>query len=189
MKNSNVKKLTVSAVFIALATALSFIKLWTNPWGGSVTLLSMLPIVLISVIFGTPWGVFCAFVYSMVQVGVDIGGMMAWGMDARMWFGALVFDYLLAYTVIGIAGMLRKKGTWGICLGTSVALILRFLSHFISGYIFFDIWMPETFKNVAIYSVVYNGTYMLPELITTVIAVFILSRTSTLKRIGDIVNR
>ena len=189
MKNVYIRRLTVSAVFIALATALSFIKLWTNPWGGSVTLLSMLPIVLLSVMFGVPWGLFSALVYAMLQIGVDIAGMMSWGMDARLWIAAIVFDYLLAYTVIGVAGIFRKKGAVGVCLGTAAALALRFVSHFVSGYFFFDIWMPETFSNSAVYSVVYNGTYMLPELIATVIAVFALYKTNTVKRLVDMVNK
>ena len=183
MKKANVKKIAVSAMLIALGTVLSLIKIWTNPWGGSVTLLSMVPIVLISVMFGVPWGLFSSFVYAMIQIAVDIAGMMAWGMDARMWIGAMVFDYTLAYTAIGLAGVFRKKGVVGICGGTVVALCVRFLSHFISGYIFFDIWMPETFSNPAVYSVVYNGTYMLPELITTVIAIMVLYKTNTVSRI------
>ncbi len=188
MKKTNIRKLTVSAVFIALAAVLSLIKLWTNPWGGSVTLMSMVPIVLISVMFGVRWGLFSSFVYALIQIGLDIAGMMAWGMDARMWIGAIVFDYLVAYTVVGLAGVFRKKGAVGICIGTGMALSLRFVSHFISGYIFFDVWMPETFSHPAVYSVVYNGTYMLPELITTVLAIFILYQTSTVKRMNDIVN-
>jgi thiamine transporter len=172
-------------MFIAVGVVLSFIKLWTNPWGGSVTLLSMLPIVLISVMFKVPWGLFTALLFALLQIGVDISGMMAWGMDVRMWIGAIVFDYLLAYTVIGLSGMFAKKGTAGICIGTAIAIALRFVSHFISGYIFFDVWMPETFSHPAVYSVIYNGTYMLPELIATVIAVFLLCKTGTVKRIGD----
>lgn len=189
MKNIQLKRLTVSAVFIALATVLSFIKLWTNPWGGSVTLMSMVPVVLLSVMFGTRWGLFSAFVFSLVQIGVDIAGMMGWGMDVRMWIGAILFDYLIAYTVIGLSGVFASKGTGGICAGIAISLVLRFLSHFISGYIFFDIWMPETFENPALYSVVYNGTYMLPELISTLLAVIILYKTSTMKRLMSIIEK
>ncbi len=188
MKKSNIRKLTVSAILIALAAVLSLIKIWQNPWGGSVTLLSMVPVVLIAVIFGTRWGLFCSFVYAIIQIGIDIAGMMGWGMDARMWIGAIVFDYLVAYTAVGLSGILRKKGAIGICLGTGLALVIRFISHFISGYIFFDIWMPETFSHPALYSVVYNGTYMLPELITTVLAILILYKTSTVKRMNNIIN-
>ena len=188
MERNNLRRLTVTAIMLALATVLSLIKIWSNPWGGSVTLFSMVPIVLVSVMFGAGWGTFSAFVYALIQIGVDIAGMMAWGMDARMWFGALVFDYLVAYTAVGIAGVFRSKGGAGICLGTALALAVRFVSHFISGYIFFDVWMPEEFTNPAIYSVVYNGTYMLPELIMTVAAVILLYKTKTIKRIQELVN-
>ncbi|MBQ1186439.1 MAG: energy-coupled thiamine transporter ThiT [Clostridia bacterium] len=183
MKKSNTRKIAVSAMLIALGAVLSLIKIWTNPWGGSVTMLSMVPIVLISVMFGTPWGLFSSFVYALVQIGVDLAGMMGWGMDVRMWVGAIVFDYLLAYTAIGLAGVFRKKGAAGACVGTVIALCVRFVSHFISGYIFFDIWMPETFSNPAVYSVVYNGTYMLPELVSTAVVVVVLYKTNAIKRI------
>lgn len=183
MKKANIRRITVAAILIALGAVLSLIKIWTNPWGGSVTFLSMVPIVLISVMFGVPWGLFSSFVYSLVQIALDLAGMMAWGMDARMWIGAIVFDYIVAYTAIGLAGLFRKNGVTGVCIGVAVALGVRFVSHFISGYIFFDIWMPESFSNPAIYSVVYNGTYMLPELVSTVIAIIILYKTNAIKRL------
>lgn len=189
MKKSSIKRLAVSAIFIALAAVLSFVKIWQNPWGGSITLLSMVPIVLISALFGVRWGVFSSFVYALVQIALDVTGMMSWGMDARMWAGGIIFDYLIAYTAIGLAGVFRNKGSFGLCAGTVFALVVRFISHAISGCIFFDVWMPETFDNVFIYTVVYNGTYMLPEIIFTAIAIFILYKTNTIKRISEIVNR
>ena len=181
MKKVNIKKIAVSGILIALAAVLSLIKIFPLPLGGSVTLLSMLPIVLISIAFGSSWGLFSAFVYALVQVGLDLAGMMGWGMDARMWLGALVFDYLLAYTAIGLAGLFRKKGFVGVCLGTVLALSVRFLSHIISGCIFFAIWSP--WDNPYIYSICYNGAYMLPELATTLIAVIILYKTGAIKRL------
>ena len=187
MEKSNIRRLCVTAIMLALSAVLSLIKIWSNPWGGSVTLFSIVPIVLISLMFSLPWGLFASFVYALIQIGVDIAGMMAWGMDVRMWIGAIVFDYLLAYTVIGLSGAFAKKGTAGIIFGTSLAFILRFLSHFISGCIFFDIWMPEEFVNPAVYSVVYNGSYMLPELAMTLIAVILLVKTSTISRIKQLI--
>ena len=53
--------------------------------------------------------------------------------------------------------------------GVGLSLVLRFVSHFISGSIFFDIWMPEEFNNPYLYSLVYNGSYMLPETVFTLI--------------------
>ena len=177
----NTKKTAVSGVLIALAAVLSLIKIIPMPLGGSVTLLSMVPVTLIAVMFGTGWGVFSAFVYSLVQIALDFSGMMGWGMDARMWIGAIVFDYLVAYTAIGLAGVFRKKGFGGICCGIVLALGLRFLSHLISGCIFFAIWSP--WDNPYIYSICYNGAYMLPELVSTLIAVIILYKTQSIKRL------
>ena len=173
-------------MLIALSAVLSLIKIWQMPLGGSITLLSMVPVTLISVMFGVPWGLFSAFVYALVQIGLDLGGMMGWGMDATMWVGALVFDYLVAYTALGLSGIMRKKGVLGICGGISIALVIRFISHFISGCIFFEIWSP--WENPYIYSICYNGLYMLPELVLTLVAAIILYKTSTVKRIANIVN-
>ncbi len=168
-------------MLIALSAVLSLIKIWPMPLGGSVTLLSMVPITLVSVMFGIPWGLFSSFVYALVQIGVDLGGMMGWGMDARLWIGAIVFDYLVAYSVLGLAGVFRKRGTVGIVGGITLALVLRFISHFISGCIFFDIWSP--WSNAYIYSLCYNGLYMLPELALTLAAVIILYKASAIKQI------
>ena len=187
MEKSNIRRLCVTAIMLALATVLSLIKIWSNPWGGSVTLFSLVPIVIISLMFSLPWSIFASFVYALIQIGVDIAGMMAWGMDVRMWIGAIVFDYLLAYTAIGFAGVFAKKGTAGRIFGTSLAFILRFLCHCISGCIFFDIWMPEEFVTPAVYSIVYNGTYMLPELVLTLIAVILLAKTQTINRLKQLI--
>jgi thiamine transporter len=168
MKSENTKRLVTTAMLIALAAVLSLIKIWQMPLGGSVTLLSMLPVCLISIKYGVRWGVFSAFVYSLVQIALDFGSLMSWGMTAKIWVGCLLFDYIFAYTALGFAGIFKNKGTPGIIAGVSLALVLRFISHFISGTIFFDIWVPEGW-DTAIYSIAYNGAYMLPELIFTVI--------------------
>ena len=179
--NKNVKRIAVSAILIALASVLSMIKIAQMPLGGSLTLLSMLPLILIPVIYGTGWGFFSAFVYSLIQLALGVANLMTWGMDVRMWVGAIVFDYILAYTVFGFAGILRKKGFVGICLGAALSLTLRFICHTISGYIFFAVWSP--WDNPFIYSVCYNGAYMLPELVLTLIAVIVLYKTNAIKRI------
>ncbi len=187
MKKSNIKKLAVTAMLIALSAVLSLIKIWQMPLGGSITLLSMVPITLVAVMFGTSWGLFSSFVYALVQIGVDLGGMMGWGMDLRLWIGAIVFDYLVAYSVLGLAGIFRKKGVVGIVGGIIIALVLRFISHFISGCIFFDIWSP--WDNPYIYSICYNGLYMLPELILTLVAVIILYKTNAVKQIISVAEK
>lgn len=180
-KSTTLVQMTTSAILIALAAVLSLIKIWYMPLGGSVTLLSMLPIVLISIRYGIKWGFFCSFLYSAVQIALDISGLMSWGMTAEIWVGCLVFDYILAYGILGIAGIFRKKGSVGICIGIALALILRMLSHFISGTIFFDEWCPEGW-NVYLYSLAYNGAYMLPETLFTMIAAVMIFKIPSFKK-------
>ena len=172
MKNTKLQKLCVCAIMIALSTVLSLVKIWTMPLGGSLTLLSMLPVCFISIYYGLGAGFASAFVYSLIQLALDIPAAMSWGMDARMWAGCVAFDYIIAFTVLGIAGIFRKKGYGGIIAGTVLACVLRFISHVISGTIFFDIWMPEGWNNPFIYAICYNGAFMLPEVILTSIGAF-----------------
>ncbi len=165
----NTEKLVISAVFIALATVLSMIKVYKLPLGGSVTLLSMLPICLLSLKYGIKWGFVCSFLYGAVQLGIDLGEVMSWGLDIRMWIGCIVFDYLFAFGILGLSGIFRNRKMPIMLTGVGLAVFLRFVSHFISGSIFFDIWMPEEFDNPYFYSFLYNGSFMLPEMIFTVI--------------------
>lgn len=186
MENTNgridTKRLTTSAVMIALATVLSLIKVFKMPLGGSITLLSMLPIVLLSIKYGTKWGLFSAFAYSLIQIALDLSSIMSWGLTLKMWIGSIIFDYVIAFSILGLAGILRDKGKYGIYVGIILALALRFVSHVLSGVIFFDIWCPEGW-NVFLYSICYNGAFMLPEAIFTTIASFILFRLPQTKRL------
>ncbi len=182
MKNLSTKQLVTSAVMLALASVLSLIKVWHMPLGGSVTLLSMLPICILSIKYGWKWGLFSAFVYSIIQMLMDLGGLMTWGMTLKIWIGCIVFDYILAFTSLGLAGIFRNKGTWGIVGGIVFALTLRFVCHFISGTIFFDIWCPDGW-NLFLYSIAYNGTFMVPEIVFTVagaVALFKVPQTTKL---------
>jgi thiamine transporter len=168
-KKSKTKRLVVSAVMIGLAAVLSMIKVWKMPLGGSITLLSMLPICMLSIKYGVKWGLFSAFVYALVQIGLDLAELMSWGMTFKIWIGCIIFDYLLAYTSIGLAGLFKSNGIGGSIGGIPIALAVRFVCHVISGTFFFDIWCPDGWSVIP-YSICYNGAYMLPEMIFTIVA-------------------
>lgn len=177
-KNKPVYKLTFSAVIVALASALSLIKIYELPLGGSVTLLSMLPIVVISISLGLKWGVGSAFVYSLIQLffGIVMDGLLGWGLTPAYLVGTIFLDYIIAFTVLGFAGAFAKKGYAGTLAGISLVFVLRFISHLFSGAILFGIpekW-ADKFSNVWLYSAAYNGSYMLPELVITLIAAAII---------------
>lgn len=207
-QKKSIYKITVCAVMIALGTVLSMYKVWEMPLGGSITPLSMLPNVFISVMYGIPWGLVAALISSFIQLFLSLGEVLSWGLTPASLVGTLALDYVLAYTVIGFAGIWRKNGylglcigkalvkilhrqinlekIWhkdgcmGVCIGTAFAVILRFICHYISGVIIFDIWCP--WANVWVYSLCYNGAYMLPELVLTVIGTVLLFRSKQIKR-------
>ncbi|MCQ2537158.1 MAG: energy-coupled thiamine transporter ThiT [Lachnospiraceae bacterium] len=179
MKNEKTRKLVEAAVMVALATVLSFIRVYKMPWGGSVTLLSMLPIVVYSIRRGTGWGMICAFVFSLIQLlqGI-IDGLFGWGLTPVALIACIFLDYVLAYSAIGIAGFLRKKGLPGWIIGISCAVVLRFGVHFLSGCLLWKsygaLWDGFSTDNTYLYSLLYNGAYMLPELILTLIGAIVL---------------
>ena len=190
-KNSNTYKLTVCAIMVALGAVLSLIKVLKMPFGGSVTLLSMLPCAMGSVMLGLKWGLAASFVESVIQLafGITMDGVLGWGLTPACLVGTILLDYIVAYTVIGLAGAFRSKGYAGICLGTGLAVFLRFVSHLVSGAIIFAnfeefvafgaSWVGHPW----LYSLCDNGAYMLPELIFTVVAAVILFKLPQIKKL------
>lgn len=191
MKKEKIIRLTETAVFIALAVALSMVKIFKLPLGGSVTLVSMLPICILSFRYGVKWGFFSSFIYSLFQLmlGITTDGLLGWGLTPIMLVGCILFDYIIAFTVLGIAGVFKKKGETGLYVGLTLAFVLRFISHVISGYFIFsylDQWeiFGKAFENAPLlYSVCYNGTYILPELIITIAVVVVLMRFTAVKKL------
>ena len=169
---------------VALASVLSMVKVIQMPLGGSVTLLSMLPVIVISVTLGIGWGFGGAFLYSLIQLvfGIATDGLLGWGLSGGQLAGCIALDYIVAYTVLGIAGIFGRQRVYAPVLGTALAMVLRFLSHFVSGYIIFEnleqfAFFGNTFVGKpALYSLAYNAFYMVPELILTGAAVFIISK-------------
>ena len=175
-KNITVRKLVESALFIALATVLSLIKI-DLPFGGGVTVLSMLPIVFCSHRWGWKWGVATAFVYSahLLVLGLD---NVSYVTSAAMVFGVIFLDYIIAYTFIGFSGIFGNSRK-AVFLGILVTFVLRFLCHLVTGAWIWGEWMPEEFMNlpmtnVWVYSFLYNGWYMLAELVATEIVAMLI---------------
>ncbi|MBE5862433.1 MAG: proton-coupled thiamine transporter YuaJ [Lachnospiraceae bacterium] len=184
----NTKVLVEGALMVALATILCFIRIIRLPWGGSVTLLSMLPIVLFSIKRGLKAGFAASVLFSLIQLFQGIlDGLFGWGLTPGMLIACIFLDYLLAYSIIGIAGIFRKKGLTGWIVGIAIAVTLRFLVHFISGVVIWhsygELWEGFSTENSVIYSLVYNGCYMLPELIFTLIGAVALLKVPQTSRL------
>ena len=184
-------------MLIAIASVLSIFQPFQLPFGGGITIASMMPLVILSFCYGTRWGILSAFLYSIIQLLLGAKTVTAFFLpgDSQMilWHAILIcfLDYILAYSVLGLGGLFKNKiknSTVSITVGTVFALSLRYIVHIISGAVFFGSWAEwfftqegfyafgsailETFSGfslAAIYSIIYNGTYMIPEIIITAI--------------------
>ena len=163
-KNTNshlrVRMLCEGAMMVALAQVLSYIKLMELPNGGSLTP-AMFPM--------TP-GLMAGFTFGLLQLIFD--GAYAWGWQS------MLLDYLVAFTPLGLAGLFKGK-KWGIFVGTVVGCLGRFVVHYISGVTIYKILAPTefmkwTFTSPSAYSLVYNGSYMLPNTIIALVIAAVL---------------
>lgn len=172
MRDTKLKIMVEGAVMVALSTVLSFIPIIQLPWGGTVTLLSMLPIAIFSIRRGVKAGFTASFTYSLIQFAQGImKGLFGWGLTPLMLAACIFLDYIGAFTVLGIAGVFRKKSLPGWLGGAALAVGLRFGFHFLSGVVIWqsvgELWNGFSTDNTYLYSFLYNGCYMLPELIFT----------------------
>lgn len=164
MKKTNVRALTECGVMVAFATVLSLIQLGSFPTGGSITLASMLPIVIIAYRHGITWGLGAAFTASLAQM---LLGLSAFSY-VTTWQSVLavaLLDYVVAFAVYGLAGIFRKtfkKQYAAILAGSVFAGILRYVCHVISGA---TVWAGLSIPDSAalLYSLSYNATYMIPD--------------------------
>ncbi len=181
MKKTSTQILVEGAAMLTLATILSFIKVFRIPGGGSVTLVSMLPVIVFSIKYGVKNGLFVSFSYAVVQLlqGFMEGTFSFAGMTTKMLVSSIFLDYILAFSVLGLAGVFGKKKTTVCVAGTIMVLFLRFVCHFVSGVVVWktigELWTGGfTVNNVITYSLLYNGVYMLPEIIFTAMGTYIL---------------
>ena len=208
-RKMNTRRLTESAMLLAIAIVLELVSkmfIPEQPFGGQITLVSMLPVVLIGYRHGMKWGFVAAFTYALLEMAIGMKTVSAAFLPGYFGDGTMVLkaiimcllDYLLAFTVLGLGGLFRnriKRPGVGLLCGSLVALSARFVCHILSGYILFSGWaewfftqdgfpawgakLAESLSPAAlgwVYSIVYNGMYMVPEIILTAIVALILSR-------------
>lgn len=171
MKNNNIHALCEGAIMVALATALSYVKLLELPQGGSVCI-GMLPLFLFCYRWGWKQSFLATFAFGLLQLIFD--GAYAWGPTS------MLLDYLLAYGVLGIATFFRKLNG-GLYIGAVAACLARFAVHFLSGITIYRIYTPTevfntTFTNPYLYSAVYNGGYIVIDLALCLVILLLLAK-------------
>ena len=165
----SIRSLVEGALFVALAQILSFLPLYKLPWGGSIDL-SMLPILLFCCRWGFGPGMLASFAFGILQMLYEGGIAIGWQ--------SILGDFLIAYAVLGFAGLFRGR----FFAGATLACALRFAVHYIVGATIWAEYMPKTFFGMTMttpwfYSALYNGAYMLPDLLLLLLAYALLSKT------------
>ncbi len=203
------KRITESAMLLAVAIVLELVSkmfIPEMPFGGQITLVSMLPVVLISYRHGVKWGLVAGVAYALLEMAIGAKTVAAafqpgYFGDGVMMLNAFIMcllDYLVAFTVLGLGGCFRNKienkGVSLMC-GSLVALGARYAAHVASGYILFAGWAEWFFTQDGfpgwgaglvdalspgmlgfVYSLVYNGMYMIPEMVLTAVVALLLAR-------------
>ncbi len=167
------------AIMVALAVVLDYlcglIPFKPFPYGGGISI-AVLPLVYYAYRRGTAWGLCTAFVYSLIQL------ITGWYLPpAGTWWAVVLcvlLDYILAFTVVGLAGLVARSfgrhRLVGYAVGSAAVGVGRFLCSFASGVILWDSYAPEG-MSVWVYSLIYNGGYMLPNTVLVTVLVVLLS--------------
>lgn len=177
-KRMGTKQLVFCAMAMALAFITSYIKIFNMPWGGSVTLCSMLFIVLVGNWYGPKTGVLVGLVYGILQFIQE---------PYVLSFFQVCCDYILAFAALGVAGFFAKSKN-GLIKGYIAAVIARGAFHALGGYLYWMDYMPENFPKAlsSVYPILYNYSYLLAEGVITVIIICIPAVAKGLNRVKRI---
>lgn len=173
--NHTTRKLVFSALGIALAMVCSYIKIWTMPMSGSVTLLSMLFICLIGYWFGPGYGLITGLAYGMLQFVID---------PYMVSIPQVLLDYPLAFGALGLSGLFHNR-RFGLQIGYLVGVFGRFVFSTLSGVVFFAEYAPEG-MNPWVYSALYQGSYLGVEAVITLIVISIPPVTKALGKVKNL---
>lgn len=171
---NNLHQLVLCAVLIALATVLGMIKLLDLPYGGSITLMSMLAATLCGYYCGTAKGIVACMALGLINL--ILGSSIIHPVQ-------VILDYFLAFGLMGLSGLTANK-KHGLTTGYIIGVTARFICSFLSGFIFFAEYAPEG-MNPIWYSFVYNIIYIGTKAIITIIVINIPVVKNTLVRLKE----
>lgn len=195
MKNNKnrIHLLAESAIMVALAAVLSMLKVWQSPYGGSVTVLSMAPIILLSLRHGVKVGLLGGFVYSLIQLLLGLSNLAWIPTPMGIVLGALL-DYILPFTLLGLGGIFRdvKLGSdkmrpvFTAALGALLVTVIRYICHTLVGVLVWYeldlVWYADDPTHIVnlygpwMFSVIYSAIYMVPEIIATTVGCGLLNK-------------
>ena len=181
-KQQKMLRLVESGLMLAMATVLSMVKVLDLPYGGSITAFSALPLLLVAYRHGIWQGLLTAFAHSLIQLILG-ASTLSYATSPAAAAAIVVLDYLLAFTVLGLGGLFRRRcesQDTALVLGALLTGSLRYVLHVIAGC---TVWAGLSIPTEAalVYSLAYNATYMLPETLVTALGAWYLSRAVDLR--------
>ena len=164
MIQTKTKTLVECSILLSLGVALSFIIIWEMPMCGSITLASMLPILLVGIKYSPKWSFGCAFAYSLFQLlqAVMRGNVFVYCETWDVTVLCALLDYILPFSALGITAFAKKGKIYHYF---TLAIAIRFVCHFLSGVLIWGQWAVN--MSPTLYSLAYNGSFLLPELLIT----------------------
>ena len=184
--------MTECAVMLALAFALSCAKLFEMPMGGSVTVASMLPIMLISIKYGVGTGLATGAVYSFTQLmqAFASANVFPYCETGKTLALCVLFDYLVPFTLIGLAGVfhklkLTKNVELNVYIGIVSVVVLRFLCHFLTGVVIWGRWAPDGMGKY-LYSFLYNAGFLSVDFVICIACAILIFRKAELRKLLNI---
>lgn len=190
--STNLSTLTECAIMLALSFALSCAKLFEMPIGGSVTIASMLPVMLISIKYGISVGLATSFTYSLTQMlqALASANVFPYCETAGTLVLCILFDYIVPFTLLGLAGLFHKlkitKNTeLNVYIGIVSTVVLRFICHFVTGVVIWKQWAPDGMGKY-LYSFLYNGGFLSLDFIICIICAILMFRKAELRKLVNL---
>ncbi len=187
--STNLSTLAECAVMLALSFALSSAKLFEMPMGGSVTVASMLPVMLISIKYGPVVGISTSFVYSLTQLlqAFASANVFPYCETPGTLVVCILFDYVVPFTLLGLAGIFYKlkltsRPEINVYIGITAVVLVRFVSHFITGVVIWKQWAPEGMGKY-LYSFLYNGSFLAVDFAICIICAVLMFRKAEIRKL------
>ena len=190
--NTNLTAMCECAIMLALAFALSCAKLFEMPMGGSVTVASMLPIMLISVKYGVKAGLATSFLYSITQLlqAFASANVFPYCETPATLITCILFDYIVPFTILGLSGIFLKfkisdKSEINVYYGICAVVLLRFICHYITGVAIWGQWAPDGMGKY-LYSLLYNGGFLSIDFAICIICAVLMFRKAELRKLVNL---
>ena len=190
--STNLSTLTECAIMLALSFALSCAKLFEMPMGGSVTIASMLPVMLISIKYGISVGLATSFTYSLTQMlqALASANVFPYCETVGTLVLCILFDYIVPFTLLGLAGLFHKlkitKNTeLNVYIGIVSTVILRFICHFVTGVVIWKQWAPDGMGKY-LYSFLYNAGFLSLDFIICIVCAILMFRKAELRKLVNL---